>query len=206
MLIPTVIEKTHYGERAYDIYSRLLKENVLFIGHAIDHTVANLVVAQLLFLAYENPKKDIQMYINSPGGDVHSGMAIYDAMQFVKPDVSTIAVGLSASMGALLLAGGAKGKRFALPNARIMLHQPSGGFEGTASDIKIRAEETLKIKQLTEKLLSKHSGQSLKNIERDTDRDKWFNAVEAKKYGLVDEVITHSGVTPEDLSKLSKKA
>lgn len=203
--MPTVIEKTHYGERAYDIYSRLLKENVIFIGTPIDDTVANLIIAQLLFLAYENPKKDIQMYINSPGGDVHSGMAIYDAMQFVKPDVSTIAVGLSASMGALLLAGGAKGKRFALPNARIMLHQPSGGFEGTAADIKIRAEETLKLKQLAEKLLTKHTGQSIKNIERDTDRDKWFNAVEAKNYGLVDDVITHSGVTPDEISRTSSK-
>lgn len=189
ILIPMVIEKSHHGERSYDIYSRLLKDNILFIGTPIDDNVANLVVAQLLFLAHQNPAKDIQMYINSPGGSVSAGLAIYDTMQYIKPDVATIAVGLSASMGALLLAAGAKGKRSALPNARVMMHQPSGGFEGTAVDIQIRAEETLKIKRLTEKLIAKHTGQSVATIERDTDRDKWFDAEEARKYGLVDNVI-----------------
>lgn len=196
ILIPTVIEKTHLGERAYDIYSRLLKDNIIFIGTAIDDTVANLVVAQLLHLAHENPNKDIQIYINSPGGSVTAGMAIYDTIQFVRPDVSTIAVGVSASMGALLLASGAKGKRFVLPNARVMIHQPHGGMEGTAKDIEITAEEMLKTRRLMEKLLAKHTGQPLKNIERDTERDKWLNAEEAKKYGLVDDVITHGGVKP----------
>lgn len=196
ILIPTVIEKTHHGERAYDIYSRLLKENIIFIGTPIDDTVANLTVAQLLFLAHQNPSKDIQMYINSPGGSVSSGMAIYDTMQFVKPDVRTIAIGLSASMGALLLAAGTKGKRSALPNARIMLHQPSAGYEGSAADIQISAEEVLKTKRLIEKLIARHSGQSVKNVERDTDRDKWLDAEEAKKYGLVDDVIGHKGVSP----------
>lgn len=197
ILIPTVIEKTHMGERAYDIYSRLLKERIIFVGTPVEDTVANLVVAQLLFLAHENPAKDIQMYINSPGGSVTAGMSIYDTMQYIKPEVSTIAVGLSASMGALLLAGGQKGKRFALPNARILIHQPSSGFQGTASDIKISAEEALKTKQLMEKLLAKHTGQSMKVIERDTDRDKWLTAEEAKSYGLVDAVIKHRGVQPK---------
>ncbi|MBI4100986.1 ATP-dependent Clp protease proteolytic subunit [Candidatus Microgenomates bacterium] len=196
ILVPTVIEKTHLGERAYDIYSRLLKENIIFIGTPIDDVVANLIVAQLLFLAHENPKKDIQVYINTPGGSVTSGLAVYDTMQYIGPDVQTIAIGLSASMGALLLAAGAKGKRFALPNARIMLHQPKAGFEGTATDIKISAEEVLRSKQLLEKLLAKHTHQPLKNVERDTDRDKWLTADEAKTYGLVDAVIEHSGVKP----------
>lgn len=196
ILIPTVIEKTHMGERAYDIYSRLLKERIIFVGTGIDDTVSNLVIAQLLFLAHENPKKDIQMYINSPGGSVTAGMGIYDTMQFISPDVSTIGIGLSASMGALLLAAGAKGKRYALPNARVMIHQPSSGFEGRATDIEISAEETLKTKKLLENLLHKHTKQPLKNIERDTERDKWLNADEAKKYGLVDDVISHSGVKP----------
>lgn len=205
ILIPTVIEKTHLGERAYDIYSRLLKDNIIFIGTAIDDTVANLVVAQLLHLAHENPNKDIQIYINSPGGSVTAGMAIYDTMQFVRPDISTIAVGVSASMGALLLAGGTKGKRFALPNARVMIHQPHGGMEGTAKDIEITAEEMLKTRRLMEKLLTKHTGQPLKNIERDTERDKWLNAEEAKKYGLVDDVITHGGVKPAQSPKNNSK-
>ncbi len=205
ILIPTVIEKTHHGERAYDIYSRLLRDNIIFIGTAINDVTANLVVAQLLFLTSENPTKDIQMYINSPGGDLLSGMAIYDTMQYIKPDVQTIAVGLSASMAALLLAAGTKGKRLALPNARIMIHQPLSGFEGTASDIKISAEETMKAKRLTEELLAKHTGQQLKNIERDTDRNKWFNAEEAKAYGLVDQVIEHGGIRPH-LKKIRKGA
>lgn len=205
ILIPTVIEKTHLGERAYDIYSRLLKDNIIFIGTAIDDTVANLVVAQLLHLAHESPNKDIQIYINSPGGSVTAGMAIYDTMQFVRPDVSTIAVGVSASMGALLLAGGTKGKRFALPNARVMIHQPHGGMEGTAKDIEITAEEMVKTRKLMEKLLAKHTGQPLKNIERDTERDKWLTAEEAKKYGLVDDVIAHGGVKPNQDTKTGKK-
>ena len=196
ILIPTVLEKTHYGERAYDIYSRLLKERIIFVGTPIEDTVSNLVIAQLLFLAHENPKKDIQMYINSPGGSVTSGMGIYDTMQYIEPDVSTIAVGLSASMGALLLAAGTKGKRYALPNARVMIHQPRSGFEGTAADIEISAEETLKTKRLLEKLLSKHTKQSIKRIEIDTSRDKWLSAEEAEKYGLVDDVIEHGGVKP----------
>jgi ATP-dependent Clp protease, protease subunit len=205
ILIPTVIEKTHLGERAYDIYSRLLKENIIFLGTPVDDTVGNLVVAQLLFLAHSNPGKDIQMYINSPGGSVDAGMAIYDTMQYIKNDVSTIAMGLSASMGALLLAAGTKGKRFALPNARVMIHQPSSGAEGTAKDIEIRAEEILKTKRLTERLLAKHTGQPLAIIERDTDRDKWLNATEAKAYGLVDDVIEHGGVQPEEMKKSRKK-
>lgn len=198
ILIPTVIEKTHMGERAYDIYSRLLKENIIFIGSPIDDTVANLVIAQLLHLAHENPNKDISMYINSPGGGVQSGLAIYDTMQFITPDVSTIAVGLSASMAALLLAAGAKGKRFSLPNARVMIHQPHGGLEGTAKDIEISAEEILKTKRLMEKLLAKHTGQPLKNVERDTDRDKWLDAEEAKAYGVVDQVIQNAPKKPKN--------
>lgn len=205
ILVPTVIEKTHQGERAYDIYSRLLKDNIIFIGTSIDDTVANLIIAQLLHLSHENPNKDIQMYINSPGGSVTAGMAIYDTMQFIKPDVSTIAVGLSASMGALLLTAGAKGKRVALPNARIMMHQPSGGLEGTAKDIEISAEEMLKTKKLMERLMSKHTGQPLSVVERDTDRDKWLNAQEAKAYGLIDEVLEHGGVSPDAKKKVSKK-
>ncbi len=193
VLIPTVIEKTHYGERAYDIYSRLLKENIIFVGE-IDSVSANVIVAQLLFLASEDPKKDIKMYINSVGGDVDAGMAVYDTMQFVKPDVSTIAVGLSASMGALLLAAGTKGKRFSLPNARIMMHQPHGSLGGTAADVQISAEQMLKMRALSEKLLAKHTGKTLKQIQADTDRDKWLTADEAKKYGLVDGVIEHTGV------------
>ncbi len=199
ILVPTVLEKTTYGERAYDIFSRLLKDNIIFVGTAIDDNVANLVVAQLLFLQAENSQKDIQIYINSPGGNASSGMAIYDTMQYVKNDVQTIALGLSASMGALLLAGGAKGKRYALPNARILIHQPhvsGAGIEGTAIDIKISAQEILRSKQLMEKLLAKHTGQPLKTIERDTDRDKWLTADEAKAYGIVDAVITHRGVRP----------
>src|SRR5688572_8850980 len=192
ILIPTVIEKTHLGERAYDIYSRLLKERIIFIGTPIDDTVANLIIAQLLFLAHESPTKDIQMYINTPGGSVSAGMGIYDTMQHVAPAVSTIAVGLSASMGALLLAAGKKGKRYGLPHAKVMIHQPTSGFEGSAKDIEINAEETLRTKKLLEKLLAKHTSQSLSTIERDTDRDKWLTADEAKKYGLVDDVINSS--------------
>lgn len=189
-LIPTVIEKTSYGERAFDIYSRLLKERIIFIGDAIDDHVANIVIAQLLFLDSEDKQKDIKLYINSPGGSVSAGMAIYDTMQFVKPDVSTICVGMAASMGAFLLAAGAKGKRLALPNSEIMIHQVMGGAEGQASDVKIRAEHILKTRDRLNTLLAKHTGQPIKTIERDTDRDNFMTADEAKKYGLIDQVIS----------------
>lgn len=189
-LVPTVLEKTHYGERAYDIYSRLLKENIVFLGMPVDDTVANLVVAQLLHLARENPQKDIQLYVNTPGGSVSAGMAIYDTMQYIKPDISTICVGMAASMGAVLLAGGAKGKRYALPRSRVMIHQPSSGFEGTASDIEISARETLRIKEELIKTFAADTNKSYKAIEKDIDRDKWLPAQEAQEYGVVDEVIT----------------
>lgn len=189
-LIPTVIEKTNYGERAFDIYSRLLKERIIFVGDAIDDHVANVIIAQLLFLDSEDKQKDIKLYINSPGGSVSAGMAIYDTMQFVKPDVSTICVGMAASMGAFLLAAGAKGKRLALPNAEIMIHQVMGGAEGQASDVKIRAEHILKIKDRLNAILAKHTGQPLKTIEKDSDRDFFMTSDEAKKYGLIDQIIT----------------
>ncbi len=190
ILIPTVIEKTHQGERAYDIYSRLLKDRIIFLGSGIDSNVANLIVAQLLFLENENATKDITMYINSPGGHVTAGLAIYDTMQHIKPDVSTVCVGLAASMGAVLLTGGAKGKRFALPHAEVMIHQPLGGTEGQASDIEIHARHILKTKDILNNILAHHSGQSLKNHHKDTDRDNSMSAEEAKKYGLIDDVIT----------------
>jgi len=188
-LIPTVIEKTNYGERAYDIYSRLLQDRIIFLGTSVDDNVANVVIAQLLFLENQNPEKDIKLYINSPGGSVTSGMAIYDTMQYIKPDVSTICIGMAASMGAFLLAAGAEGKRFALPNAEIMIHQVMGGMEGQASDIKIRAERILKIKEQLNKILAKHTGKALPQIEKDTDRDYFMNANEAQKYGIIDKVI-----------------
>lgn len=189
-LIPTVIEKTGYGERAFDIYSRLLKERIIFVGDGIDDHVANIVIAQLLFLDSEDKTKDIKLYINSPGGSVSAGMAIYDTMQFVKPDVSTICVGMAASMGAFLLAAGAKGKRLALPNAEIMIHQVMGGAEGQASDVKIRAEHIVKVKDRLNAILAKHTGQPLKTIEKDSDRDFFMTTDEAKKYGLIDQIIT----------------
>ncbi len=189
-LIPTVIEKTSQGERAYDIYSRLLKDRIIMLGSPIDDDVANVVVAQLLFLESQDKTKDVQLYINSPGGSVTAGLAIYDAMQYIKPDVSTICVGMAASMGAVLLAGGAKGKRFALPNAEIMIHQVLGGFQGQATDIKIHAERILKIKENLNKILAKHTGQPLKRIESDTERDNFMEANEALAYGLVDKVIS----------------
>ena len=188
-LIPTVIEKSSYGERAYDIYSRLLKERIIFLGSEIDDATANTVIAQLLFLDSEDSKKDIKLYINSPGGSVTAGLAIYDTMQFVKSDVSTICVGIAASMAAVLLSAGAKGKRFALPNSEVMLHQVMGGAEGQASDIKIRAEHILKIKELLNDILTKHTGQVKAKIEKDTDRDFFLSAKEAEKYGLVDKII-----------------
>lgn len=188
-LIPTVIEKSNMGERAYDIYSRLLKERIIFLGDPIDDNIANTVIAQLLFLDSEDKKRDIKLYINTPGGSVTAGMAIYDTMQYVSPDVSTICVGLAASMGATLLAGGAKGKRFALPNSEVLIHQVMGGAEGQAVDIKIRAEHILKIKDKLNNILSNHTGQPLKKIEKDTDRDYFMTAEEAKQYGIIDRII-----------------
>jgi ATP-dependent Clp protease protease subunit len=188
-LIPTVIEKSQSGERAYDIYSRLLKERIIFLGGPINDAVANTVIAQLLFLEHEDPKKEIKLYINSPGGSVTAGMAIYDTMQYVKPDVSTMCVGIAASMGAFLLAAGQSGKRFALPNADILLHQVMGGAEGQAIEIEIAAKQIIKTKQRLNQLLAKHTKQSLSRIEKDTDRDFWLSAEEAKAYGVIDEII-----------------
>ncbi|MBP6976622.1 ATP-dependent Clp protease proteolytic subunit [Candidatus Dojkabacteria bacterium] len=189
-LIPTVIEKEREGDRAYDIYSRLLKDRIIFVGGPIETDMANTVIAQLLFLEKENPNEEIQMFINSPGGVINAGMAILDTMNYIKCDVSTIAVGVAASMGSFLLAHGAKGKRFALPNSKIHIHQPLGGVEGQASDIAIEAEEILKTRELLYKMLSKQTGQSIKQIEKDADRDKYFTAQEAKEYGLIDKVIS----------------
>ena len=190
-LIPMVIEQSGRGERAYDIYSRLLKERVIFLVGPIHDGMANLIVAQLLFLESENPDKDIHLYINSPGGSVSAGMAIYDTMQFIKPDVSTLCTGLAASMGAFLLAAGAKGKRFILPNSRVMIHQPSGGFSGQASDIEIHAKEVLFLKKRLNEMMALHTGQPLDVIERDTDRDNFMGAEDAVQYGLVDKVLTN---------------
>jgi ATP-dependent Clp protease protease subunit len=189
--MPYVVEQTHRGERSYDIYSRLLKDRIVFLGTPIDDDVANVVIAQLLFLESEDPDKDISLYINSPGGSVTSGLAIYDTMQYVKPQVSTICLGQAASMGAFLLAGGAAGKRFAVPNARIMIHQPMGGFQGQATDIDIQAREILRLKAKLNDMLAKHTKQPLERIEKDTDRDYFMGAGEAKEYGLIDEVILH---------------
>ncbi|MBP7134455.1 ATP-dependent Clp endopeptidase proteolytic subunit ClpP [Patescibacteria group bacterium] len=188
-LIPTVIEKTTMGERAYDIYSRLLKDRIIMLGSEINDDVANIVVAQLLFLESQDKTKDIKLYINSPGGSVTAGLAIYDAMQYVKSDVSTICMGMAASMGAVLLAGGAKGKRFALPNAEVMIHQVLGGVQGQATDIKIHAERILIMKDSLNKILAKHTGQTLKKVENDTERDNFMSAKQAKDYGLIDSVI-----------------
>ena len=193
-LIPTVIEKSPYGERAYDIYSRLLKDGIIFLGGAISDQMANAIIAQMLFLEGQDPKKDIQLYINSPGGSVTAGMAIYDTMQYVRPDVSTMCVGVAASMAASLLASGAKGKRFALPNAEILIHQVHvPGVEGQASDIEIAAKQIMKVKANMNQLLVKHTGQALSKIEKDTDRDFWLTSEEAKKYGIIDEVIKKRG-------------
>lgn len=189
-LIPMVVEQSSRGERAFDIYSRLLKERVIFLVGQVNDQMANLIVAQLLFLQADNPDKDINIYINSPGGSVTAGMAIYDTMRFIKPDVSTICVGQACSMGAFLLAAGTKGKRFALPNSRIMIHQPLGGFQGQASDIEIHAREILLIKDKLNQLLSEHTGQPLQRIEEDTDRDNFMAADAAKEYGLIDQVLT----------------
>jgi ATP-dependent Clp protease protease subunit len=189
-LVPMVIETTGKGERAYDIYSRLLKERIVFIGTPIDDVIANLIIAQILFLNMEEPGKDINVYVNSPGGSVTAGLAIYDTMRFVKCDVATYCLGQAASMGSLLLAAGTKGKRYALPNARVMIHQPWGGAQGTASDIHIQAKEILKLKEQLNQILVHHTGQTIEKIERDTDRDYFMSAQEAKDYGIVDQVIT----------------
>ena len=198
-LVPMVVEQSARGERAYDIYSRLLKERVIFVVGPVEDYAANLIVAQMLYLESENPDKDISVYINSPGGSVTAGLAIYDTMQFIKPDVSTMCVGQAASMGALLLAAGSKGKRYALPHSRVMIHQPLGGFQGQASDIDIHAREILKLKDQLNRILHKHTGQGLEAIERDTDRDKVLDAAEAQSYGLVDHVLTERGAkSPAD--------
>jgi ATP-dependent Clp protease protease subunit len=189
ILIPTVIEKTQSGERAYDIYSRLLKDRVLFLGSSVNDQVANSIIAQLLFLENEDPKKDITMYVQSPGGHVTAGLAIYDTMQYIKPDVVTVCIGMAASMGAVLLCGGAKGKRFALPNAEVMIHQPLGGTEGQATDIYIHATHILAVKKRLNEIIAKHTGQKLAKVEADTERDKFLNAKEALDYGLIDKIV-----------------
>jgi ATP-dependent Clp protease, protease subunit len=189
-LIPMVIDQSSRGERAYDIYSRLLKDRIIFLGSAVDSDVANLLVAQLIYLESENPEKDINFYINSPGGAVTAGLAIYDTMQYIKPEVATVCVGQAASMGALLLTAGAKGKRYALPNARILIHQPMGGFQGQASDIAIQANEIIRMKDVLNGVITRHTGKSLKQVKKDTDRDYFMSSEEAKKYGLIDHVIS----------------
>ena len=193
MLVPMVIEQTNRGERAYDIYSRLLKDRIIFLGTPIDDHIANLMIAQMLFLEADDPEQDIFLYINSPGGYVTSGLAIYDTMQYIRPDVSTICIGQAASMGSLLLGAGAKGKRYSLPHSRIMIHQPAGGFQGQATDIEIQAREILRIKDALDTIMAKHTGQDLERIKRDTDRDFFMSGEQAKDYGLVDDVITMRG-------------
>lgn len=190
-LVPMVVEQTSRGERAFDIFSRLLKDSIIFIGTPIDDQIANLIVAQLLFLEADDPERDINLYINSPGGSITAGMAIYDTMQFIKNDVTTICVGQAASMGALLLTAGTKGKRFALPHSRILIHQPSGGASGQATDVRIMAEEILRMREMTSRIISNHSGQSFDQVELDVERDRILSPVQAKDYGLIDEVIEH---------------
>ena len=190
-LVPMVVEQTSRGERAFDIYSRLLKDSIIFIGTPIDDTIANLIVAQLLFLEAEDPERDINLYINSPGGSITAGMAIYDTMQFIKNDVTTICVGQCASMGALLLTAGTKGKRFALPHSRILIHQPSGGASGQATDVRIMAEEILRMREMTSRIIANHSGQTFDQVEKDVERDRILSPMQAKEYGLIDEVIEH---------------
>ena len=204
-LVPMVVEQTSRGERAYDIYSRLLKERVVFLVGPVEDHVANLIVAQLLFLESENPDKDIHFYINSPGGSVSAGLAVYDTMQFIKPDVSTMCVGQAASMGALLLAGGTAGKRFCLPHSRVMIHQPLGGFQGQATDIDIHAREILKARERLNQILVSHTGQSVDKIQVDTERDKFMSSDEAKEYGLVDAVLTARGSSPAAAGKAGKQ-
>lgn len=206
MLVPIVVEQTNRGERSYDIYSRLLKDRIIFLGAPIDDMFANLIIAQLLFLEAEDPEKDINLYVNSPGGSVTAGLGIYDTMQYVKPPINTICLGQAASMGALLLTAGAKGKRYALPNARVMIHQPLGGFQGQATEIDIHAREILKIRERLNEIMAKHTGQPIEKISHDTERDYFMSAEEAKKYGLIDEVITRltkplKSVDPGDAAK-----
>ncbi len=201
MPVPYVVEQTHRGERSYDIYSRLLKDRIIMLGTEIDDEVANVVVAQMLFLESEDPDKDINIYVNSPGGSVTAGLAIYDTMQYVKPAVSTICVGQAASMGAMLLLAGAKGKRFALPNARIMIHQPMGGVKGQATDIDIQAREILRMKAKLNEIIVKHTGQPLERIDKDTDRDYFMGPLEAKQYGIIDEVVVQKKATPRDKTR-----
>ncbi|CCK78606.1 ATP-dependent Clp endopeptidase proteolytic subunit ClpP [Desulfobacula phenolica] len=204
-LIPMVVEQSNRGERAYDIYSRLLKDRIIFIGSAIDDEIANLIVAQFLFLESEDPEKDISFYINSPGGVVTAGMAIYDTMQYIKPDVATVCIGQAASMGALLLTAGTKGKRFALPNSRIMIHQPLGGTQGQATDIKIQANEILRMKDILNEILSTHTGQDIEKVSADTERDFFMSATEAMKYGIVDKVVTDRSELEEDTDNDASK-
>jgi ATP-dependent Clp protease protease subunit len=194
--MPYVVEQTHRGERSYDIYSRLLKDRIVFLGTPVDDDVANVIIAQFLFLESEDPDKDISLYINSPGGSVTAGLAIYDTMQYVKPQVSTICLGQAASMGAFLLAGGAAGKRYAVPNCRIMIHQPAGGFQGQAADIDIHAREILRLKARLNEIFAKHTGRPLEQVEKDTDRDYFMGAGEAKEYGIIDQVIVHREKAP----------
>ena len=197
-LVPMVVEQTSRGERSYDIYSRLLKERIIFLVGQVEDHMANLVVAQMLFLESENPDKDIYLYINSPGGSVTAGLSIYDTMQFIKPDVSTLCIGQAASMGALLLAGGAAGKRYALPHARTMIHQPLGGFQGQASDIEIHAKEIIEVRERLNKILSDHTGKSMEEIQKDTDRDNFMNAETSVEYGLIDQVMLERSLAKED--------
>lgn len=204
-LIPMVVEQSNRGERAYDIYSRLLKDRIIFIGSAIDNEIANVIVAQLLFLESEDPEKDISFYINSPGGVVTAGLAIYDTMQYIKPDVATVCVGQAASMGALLLTAGAKGKRFTLPNSRILIHQPLGGAQGQATDIQIQANEILRMKDTLNEILSFHTGQDIKKISKDTDRDYFMSAEESLEYGIVDKVVANRSELEEEIDDSSKE-
>ena len=204
-LIPMVVEQSNRGERAYDIYSRLLKDRIIFIGSAIDNEIANVIVAQLLFLESEDPEKDISFYINSPGGVVTAGLAIYDTMQYIKPDVATVCIGQAASMGALLLTAGAKGKRFTLPNSRILIHQPLGGAQGQATDIQIQANEILRMKDTLNEILSFHTGQDIEKISKDTDRDYFMSAEESLEYGIVDKVVANRSQLEEEIDDSSKE-
>lgn len=202
-LVPMVVEQTNRGERSYDIYSRLLKDRIIFLGTPIDDSVANLITAQLLFLESEDSDRDISLYINSPGGQVYAGMAIYDTMQYIKPEVSTLCLGMAMSMGAVLLAGGSHGKRFALPNAKIMIHQGSAGFQGTPTDIDIQAREVLSLRKRMAEILAKHTGQKLEQVEQDIDRDKFMTSEESKAYGIIDDILTHRDQSPITMGQLS---
>ncbi|MHB1679642.1 MAG: ATP-dependent Clp endopeptidase proteolytic subunit ClpP [bacterium] len=204
-LIPMVVEQTHRGERAYDIYSRLLKDRIIFIGEAIDDTFANLIIAQLLFLESEDPEKDINIYINSPGGVITSGLAIYDTMQYIRPDVSTLCMGQAASMGAVLLAAGTKGKRFALPHARIMIHQPSGGFQGQATDIDIQAREILRMREELNSILSFHTSQSIEKIKEDAERDFYMSGTQSVEYGIIDKVVEKKDINKDKIKEINSK-